>query len=166
MRIAIILLSFLIISSCSTITRFDQTCITCVNSQRIACKGSECPTSFMVGEDCLVTIVETGENIYLNEILKQEKINPRKGLEITIAKLNGRYFLACNEFENMWILTSHKRNTAKIKSVKMPSKDMGITSFELYSGQLKMISQDSKQSYLFDEDKEKWQLIQQARIGD
>ena len=42
-----ILIAF-IFSSCATKIDFDQTCLTCINSQRLLCNNHECPTTAMV----------------------------------------------------------------------------------------------------------------------
>lgn len=157
--------ALLVLASCGTTTRFDQTCITCVSSQRISCKGAECPTSFMVGSDCLVTVVETGENIYLNDILKEEKIAPMDGLQLTLAKVNGRYYISCDSFAKMWYLMPAKKNEACLKSIDMPADRMGIVSFELYDNQLKMISQDKTKEFIFDDNKDKWVDVKTAKVG-
>lgn len=160
-----VLLALIILTSCATTTRFDQTCITCVQSQRIACKGTECPTSFMVGNECFVTMVETGENIFLNDILKEEKIEPRGGINFTIAKVNGRYFLVGENFKFSWVIAPKSKNLATIKAVEMPALGFGIPSFELYDKQLKMVSQDKNLEFIYDDDKDKWIDVKSAKVG-
>lgn len=156
----------IVLSACGTVTRFDQTCLTCVNSQRLSCKGNECPVTFMVNNDCFVTLIETGENIFLNDILKEEKIQPKGGLQMTLAKVNGRYFIIGEGFAKMWMLAPAKRNTAKLSSIEMPAPNMGICSFELYDKQLKVISQDKSKEFIYDDIKDKWIDVKTAKIGE
>lgn len=156
----------ILLASCSTVTRFNQTCITCVSSQRLACNKGECPTSFMVGNDCFVTIIETGENIYLNDILKLENIQPRSGIDFTIAKFNGRYFLHSDLFSKMWLLVPHKKNTAKIKAVELPEKNLGIVVFEINNNQLKMFAKNRSLEFIFDDENDKWINAKSVKAGE
>jgi len=87
--------------SCATKIPFEQTCLTCVISQRIACIGSECPETIMAGNNCITTFPETGEKINLNYILFQEKITPQNGIPLTLAKIRGRYFVIGKDFSNL-----------------------------------------------------------------
>ena len=96
-----IFVAILLYVGCATKIPFEQTCLTCTQSQRIGCSGDECPTSFMVGKNCIATIIETGEKINLNYILQQEKINLAAGIPLTIAKIRGKYFITGNNFNNL-----------------------------------------------------------------
>ncbi len=165
MKFFSIIIVAVLMASCGTVTRLDQTCITCVSSQRIACQGPECPASFMNGASCLVTMVETGENIYLNDILKEEKITPRDGIRITLAKVNGRYYVAGESFTKVWYLIPRKKNEACLKSVEMPAANMGVVTFEVFDNQLKMISENKEMEFLFDDDDNEWHNAKSAKIG-
>lgn len=156
----------LILSSCATVTRFNQTCLTCVSSQRLSCQKGECPTSFLIGNDCYVTMIETGENIYLNDILKEEKIEPRSGINFTLAKYNGRYFVYSDIFKKMWLLKPHKKNTAKIEPVELPEQNLGIVIFEINDNQLKMRNSDGIKEFIFDDEKDKWINVKPAKVGE
>lgn len=114
--------------SCASTMRFDQTCITCVNSQRLSCEDGNCPKTFMLGNNCLVTIIETGENLYLNPIFEKEGLAPSAGVPIAIAKLNGLYYLTGDNFKKLWIICPKKNNEAKIKSIDLPLKNQKIDS--------------------------------------
>lgn len=121
--------------SCMPQIRFDQTCITCIKSMRYYCKEVECPKTFMIGNQSLVTIIETGENIYLNYILRQEYIQPRSGIKIAIAKLNGKIYLTGEEFNNLWILYPEIENRAKLSKIKLPLTDNDLH-FNIYDNLL------------------------------
>lgn len=156
-KLFVALLAFAgLFSGCAQKIRFDQTCLTCVQSQRLACSGNECPSSFMMGSDCVVTMVETGENIFLNEILMEEKISAREGLQFTLAKINSRYFVIGEGFKNMWILTPRKENAASLDKILLPEDAKGIPVFELYNKQLLMRGANNEYAYLYDEDGNKW----------
>lgn len=155
-----------IVSSCATVTRFNQTCLTCVSSQRLSCQKGECPTSFLIGGECYVTMIETGENIYLNDILKEENIEPRNGINFTLAKYNGRYFVFSDSFKKMWLLEPHKRNTAKIKAIGLPENNLGIVIFEIYDNQLKMRNSDGSKEFIFNDEKDKWINVKPVQAGE
>jgi hypothetical protein len=91
----------LLFCSCATKITFEPTCLTCVQSQRINCKGSECPETIMVGGHCYATFDETGERFNIDYILGQEKIAPVSGIPITLAKIRGRYFITGSGFKKL-----------------------------------------------------------------
>lgn len=162
----ILLLLIIILTSCATTIRFDQTCTTCTKSQRLYCEKAECPTSQMIQGKCVVTIIETGEVIFLDEILLKENQTAREGINFTIAKLNGRFILVGENFSKTWIVKPRKKNTACIKGIDMPSQNMGIVIFELDNlNQLKMYSQDKSLSFIFDDNNDKWLEAKSARVG-
>lgn len=170
MRFKLLLLSvcsLALLSACSTVVKMDQTCVTCVQSQRLACTGSECPVSFMVGSECLVTMVETGEHIHLNEILKQEAITPAKDIPFTLAKVNGNYYVIGGGFKNMWILSPSDRNEAKLCKIELPVQALNNQPvFELFNTQLKMRGQNNEYAYIYDDDHNKWINLNLPKAGD
>jgi len=166
MKQIIFMLTIIFLSSCATKINFEQTCTICTKSQRLYCEKAECPTSQMIQGKCVVSIIETGEIIHLDEILKKEGVLPRNGINFTIAKLNGRYVLVGEGLANTWLIKPRKKNSACIKSVKMPALSMGIVVFELdNTNQLKMYSQDKTKSFIFDDDNDKWIETKSARVG-
>ncbi len=166
MKNLLILLTFIFLASCATKINFHQTCTTCTKSQRLFCEKAECPTSQIIQGRCVVSIIETGELIYIDEILKNEGIPAREGINFTIAKLNGRFILVGENFKNTWLITPHRKNIASIKGIQMPAQSMGIVFFELDNlNQLKMYSQDKTKSYIFDDNKDKWLEAKSARVG-
>lgn len=157
----IIFLKLLIISliliSCSNPTlRFDQTCITCIKSQRFLCSGDECPKTFKVGDNLLVTMTETGENIYLTNILLAEKLPLKEGIPIAIAKINGKIFLTGDSFNNLWILYPRPKNEASYEAIKLPEAKIVSPVFELFTSKLMLSAQNYSHKYLFDDEKNKW----------
>lgn len=81
----------------------------------------------MIGDQCIVTMVETGENIFLNPILEEEMIKPAADIPIAIAKLNGYVYLTGNGFKQLWMLTPGKDNKAKLKSIELPLENVKIS---------------------------------------
>ncbi|MEJ5245325.1 MAG: hypothetical protein WHV28_06420 [Bacteroidota bacterium] len=165
-KLFLILLASSIIAGCASTTTFEQTCLTCVSSQRFSCKKGECPESFMVGNDCYVTIIETGENIYLNDILKEEQIQPRNGINFSIAKYNGRYFLYSDSFTKMWLIIPHKKNIVKYKSIELPEKNLGLAVFEINEKLLRIYDQNRERFYVFDDEKDKWINNKSVKAGE
>ncbi len=169
MKIRFVLLTAVVsilLASCGAKMRFDQTCMTCVQSQRLSCTGQECPQSFMIGNDCVVTMVETGENIFLNMILNEEKITPREGIPFTIAKFNGSYYLIGDGLKNMWKVTPSGRNQACFKDIKLPQDGIGIPVFEIANGQLKMRGKSNEFAYIYDDENEKWINVNSPKAGE
>ena len=165
-KLFLFLFATLLFAGCASTTKFEQTCLTCVSSQRLSCKKGECPESFMAGNDCYVTIIETGENIYLNDILKEEKISPRSGIQFSIAKYNGRYFLYSDSFAKMWLIIPHNKNIAKYKSVELPERNLGLAIFEINEKILKIHDQNRERFYVFDDEKDKWINNKSVKAGE
>jgi hypothetical protein len=154
----------LILAGCGSTLRFDQTCVTCVKSQRFSCLGDECPSSFMVGSDALVTITETGENIFLTPILLEEQINAKSGIPVTIAKINGKVMLTANDFKSLWLLYPKAKNEACYKNVELPEGKIEGAVFELFSGKLLLSATNYKNKYFFDDEDNKW-IVKDAVKG-
>jgi len=154
----LILFFALALWGCSSVVRFDQTCITCIKSQRLSCTGDECPSTFMLANDCVVTMIETGENIYLTKILPDEKIQPKAGIPIAIAKLNGKFFLTGDYFDKLWIISPKASNEACYDYVELPQPDIESPVFELFNGRLMLGAKNYKSRYIFDEDSNKWHV--------
>lgn len=167
LKFALIFVVAVALTSCGgTVVRFDQTCMTCITSQRLSCNGTDCPASFMVGSDCFVTIVETGENVHLNKILELEKISVREGIPFTLAKVNGSYYVIGEGFKNMWIVSPSGRNEATLDFVKLPEVNIGIPVFELYNKQLKMRGKSNEYNYLYEDVSKKWINQNSAKAGE
>jgi hypothetical protein len=155
----------LFISSCSTKIPFEQTCLTCVQSQRLNCKGNDCPATIMAGSNCLAMIEETGEKINMNHILTTENLAIKSGIPLTLAKVRGRYFVIGEGFKNLWMLTPNE-NEAKIKQIKLPADNLTLPPiFELVDGNLLMRGQRNEFSYTYDIDKNKW-LANSSKAGE
>lgn len=155
--IVTVLFTTLTFYSCSHPTlRFDQTCITCIKSQRLSCSGDECPKSFAVGSDYLVTITETGENIHITDILNSENLSQKSGVPIALAKINGKIFLTGNSFKNLWILYPKSKNEARYRAVKLPQSDIINPIFEIFTSKLLLSAQNYSNKYIFDEENDKW----------
>lgn len=153
------ILVLLICTSCATKIDFEQTCLTCVQSQRLLCKDHECPVTAMIGEDCIVIMTETGEKIFINEILKGEKITPRSGINVTIDKIRGRYFITGEEFNHLWMLTP-KGNQAKLNKFEFPESDLQMPPvFEINNKNLLMRGENKEYTYIFNIDNEKWENL-------
>ncbi len=162
---SLIALIFFTILSCSNPTlRFDQTCITCIKSQRFLCSGDECPKTFKVSENYIVTITETGENIYVTNILEAENIKPKEGIAFAIAKINGKIFLTGESFNHLWILYPRPKNEASYKAVKLPESNIVSPVFELFTSRLMLSAQNYSHKYLFDDEDNKW-IIHGAMKG-
>ena len=156
----------LIISSCSPTLRFDQTCITCIKSQRIACTGDNCPATFIVNGNCLVTIVETGENIYLNSILEKEQIPAKDGIPVSIAKMDGKIYITANNFKNLWILYPKVPNEAKFSSIKLPKENITLPVFDFSDGKLRLTAGNyDKMSYILIDDNN-WIIYKETKAGE
>lgn len=170
MRLKLLLLSvcsLAILSSCATVVKMDQTCITCVQSQRMPCKDCEYPASMMIGNECVVTLLETGENIHLNEILKQEMITPAKDIPFTLAKINGMYCVIGQGFKNMWMLVATDKNEAELTKVELPKDVLGTQPvFELFNGELLMRGPKTEYEYLYDEKENIWKHKSNPKAGE
>jgi len=153
----LILLGFtVLLVSCATKIPFEQTCLTCIQSQRLNCKGTECPETIMANNECLVSIAETGEKISMNYILSEEGIVIKTGIPVTIAKIRGRYLLTGYGFKNLWILTPAE-NSAKVKRIKLPEDNLALPPvFEISNSNLLMRGEKNNYSYVFDIDNFKW----------
>ncbi len=116
----------------------------------------------MVENDCLVTLIETGENIRMNEILDAEYIKPQGGLQIAIAKINGSYFLTGEQFNNLWILTPAGKNLAQYYSVPLPQAKPVNPVFELYSNALLYHADGLKGRFVYNEIEKKWKNIDET----
>jgi len=151
-----VLLTLPLFYSCATKIPFEPTCITCVQSQRMNCKGNDCPETIMVGSNCVAMFDETGETIIINQILKEENITPQKGIPLTLAKIRGRYFVIGKDFKNLWMLTPVK-NSARIKKIPLPANNLELPPvFELAEGNLLMRGQRNEYVYVYDIDNKKW----------
>ena len=160
-----ILIAF-IFSSCATKIDFDQTCLTCINSQRLLCNNHECPTTAMVNGHCIALLSETGEKITMDKILESEGIIPRDGIDLTIAKIGGRYFVTGYGFKNLWMLTPTD-NQAKIKGFKFPADNLSMPPvFEISNKNLLMRDQNNGYKFLFNIDNKKWELISTTKAGE
>lgn len=162
----------LIVSSCAPTMKFDQTCMTCIKSQRFSCQDDNCPKSFMSGENCLVTLVETGENIYLNSILQEEKIPVSGGIPVAIAKMDGKYYLTGNNFNSLWILTPKVPNEAKYSSIKLPVENVKINApvfdFQILgpgSYRLRLTASNYNNKIYVLNDDDKWTLFTEGKVG-
>ena len=148
-----------LITSCATATKipFEQTCLTCVQSQRLNCSGNNCPETIMAGTDCIAMLDETGEKINMNHILKVENIEPKRGIPLTLAKIRGRYFVIGKDFQNLWELTPVK-NEAKIRKIALPENNLQLPPvFEIADGgNLLMRGQQNEYIYIYDIDSRKW----------
>lgn len=150
----------LLVTSCSMPKlRFDQTCITCIKSQRFSCKGDECPQTFMIGSDAVVTIIETGENIYMTDILTQEGIALKSGLPLTLAKLNGRIYITGDNFSTLWSLYPNPENSAGYKMIQLPEAvKLESPVFEIFNNHLVLTAKNLSTRYLYNEEDDKWEL--------
>lgn len=147
----------ILFTSCATKIQFDQTCLTCINSQRIMCKEHECPVTIMVDTVCTVLMSETGEKIVVNEILRQEGISARDGINLTLAKIRGRYFVTGEGFGHLWMLTP-TTDMAKIKKYAFPAKNLAMPPvFEINKKNLLMRGAQKEYQYIFNIDTEKWE---------
>lgn len=165
----VFLLPVILICSCAPSMKFDQTCLTCISSQRYSCEDKDCPKTFMIGNECIVTIVETGENIYLNSILEEEGIKPGAEIPIAIAKLNGFLFLTGNGFGNLWRLCPKPGNEAKYKAFDLPMEDIRINnpvfSLDLQNYLLKLTADNfNGKTYIFDDGE--WMLESSGKAGE
>ena len=142
--------------SCATKIPFDQTCLTCIQSQRLNCRGDECPKTIVVAGNCLVLIEETGEKINVNHILEKENIKIQKDISVTVAKIRGRYFITGSDFKNLWILTP-VLNEAKVKSIALPESNLVLPPvFEITNGNLLVRGINNEYSFIYDIDKNVW----------
>ncbi len=165
----IVFLSTFLLFSCASNLKFDQTCLTCVKSQRFACSNDECPKTFLVDKQCLVTIVETGENIFLNPILEEEMIMPAADIPVAIAKLNGYVYLTGNGFNKLWILTPQGDNEAEYKAIELPLPKLKIQnpifSLDLSNYLLKLTADNyNGKTYVLEDDE--WSLIDGGKAGE
>ena len=165
-----VLVLVLLAASCAPTMRFDQTCYTCIKSQRISGNPESGPKSQINGQDCMVTIVETGENIYLNDILKEEKITPVANIPLTIAKVNGKVYLTGNGFSKLWIICPKPGNEAKYKSIDFPIEkiniDEPIFNIDFESIRLKLSANNlGGKTYILLDDSE-WILEKSGKAGE
>ena len=145
-----------LVCSCATKIPVEQTCLTCIQSQRLGCRGAECPETIMANNECIVLIGETGERINMNYILSQEGIVATRGIPVAVAKIRGRYLLTGLGFKNLWVLTPSK-NTAKVKPIKLPQNNLSLPPvFEISNSNLLMRGEKNDYSYIFDIDNLKW----------
>ncbi len=110
----------------------------------------------MVANDCVVTMIETGENLYLTTILPEESIQPRAGIPVAIAKLNGKFFLTGDNFNKLWIISPKSKNEASYDYVELPQPKIEGPVFELFNGRLMLGAKNYKTRYIYDEDSNKW----------
>ena len=145
----------LLFSSCATKIPFDQTCLNCIQSQRIGCKENDCPQTIMVGGNCIVTIEETGEKINMNYILFKENIPSASGIPLTLAKIRGRYFITGANFKNLWILTPVE-NQAKVDCLLFPKSIGAAPVFEIADNNLLVRDKENTYFHQYDIDAKKW----------
>ena len=161
----LLLVAIMVFVSCATKIPFEQTCLTCVQSQRINCKGDDCPQTVMVGSNCIAIMDETGEKINMNYILTQEKIQITGGIPLTIAKIRGRYFVAGKMFRNLWILTPCE-NEARVKFIPFPMNVIDEAPiFEITGDNLLIKDANNRYAFEYDIDAKKW-INQKARAGE
>jgi hypothetical protein len=154
--VLLVFMSLIIFACSAPVLHFDQTCITCVKSQRYSCAGDECPSTFMAGGECLVTMVETGENIYVAPILTGEQMPVAAGIPVAIAKLNGKYYLTGNNFTKLWIIVPKSGGEAKYYSIPLPENKVAEPVFEFFDKKLMLSGKNYKSKYILDDD-ENWQ---------
>jgi len=123
----------------------------------------------MVGSESIVTIVETGENIYLNAILTEEGITPKADIPIAIAKVNGYVYLTGQGFIKLWRLCPRPENEAKYKSFDLPVENEKIKSpvfsIDLQNLLLKLTADNyNGKTYIFDDGK--WVLETSGKAGE
>ncbi|MCX7737788.1 MAG: hypothetical protein N2319_13890 [Candidatus Kapabacteria bacterium] len=169
---SLIILSIFLFS-CGTTVKFEQTCVTCIKSQRFSCQDGNCPTSFMIGDQCLVTVIETGENIFLNPILEKEQITPKSGIKVAIAKIQGKFYLTANDFKKLWILYPKVPDKAKICDIDLPQKDIKIfepvfslNSTDPMNYKLRLTASNYSDKTFELQDDDKWLLVNQAKVGE
>ena len=159
-KLFLLLLATVTIFGCSHPTiRFDQTCINCIKSQRLSCEDEDCPLTFLNGKECFVTMIETGENIYMNEILTGENKEIQGGIPIAIAKISGKYYLTGNNFINLWIIVPEMIDRAAYHSLAVPDSLVKEPVFELYNNQLVLSGKSYKNKFVLDEDKREWRIF-------
>jgi len=151
-------------SSCATKIPFEQTCLNCIQSQRINCKGDDCPQTIMVGTNCIATIDETGEKINMNHILTQENIPLEKGIPLTIAKIRGRYFVTGKSFKSLWILTPSE-DQAKVENIVFPNNIVDAPIFEITDNNLLVRDPQNQYVLQYDIDNKKW-INQSIKAGE
>ncbi|MDR0926839.1 MAG: hypothetical protein LBO69_03625 [Ignavibacteria bacterium] len=148
--------SALLFSGCATKIPFEQTCLNCVQSQRLNCKGSECPSTILSNGQVIAVFAETGEKINLTYILSEEKLSLEKGIPLAMAKVRGRYFVVGQGFSNLWVLTPSE-NEAKVKSFPLPNSNLKLPPvFEVSDGNLLMRGDNKEYSFTWDVENNKW----------
>lgn len=161
-----IIILIAIVSACSPKLRFDQTCMTCIKSQRLACKDGNCPETFITDNNCIVTLIETGENIFLNPILEKEGITPKAGIPVSIAKMNGKIYLTADNFKKLWILKPQIDNEAKYASIALPEFFVMKPVFDFSDKKLRLVADNfGKKMYLLIDD-DNWQLFNEPKAGE
>ncbi|MGE5480628.1 MAG: hypothetical protein ACM3U1_09415 [Chloroflexota bacterium] len=156
---SLIVLSAAVLAGCaSQKLPFEQTCMTCVRSQRLGCVGDECPSTFMIGGNAVVTMIETGENIYLNPILLKENIAPKQGIPVAIAKIRGIYFLIAENFSHLYMITDPEGAESKFEEFELPNKMKSITApvFEITGSKLMLSASNLNGKWVFYDDDEEW----------
>jgi len=166
-------ISSLLLISCGSSLHFEQTCVTCIKSQRFSCQDGNCPVTFMIGEQCLVTIVETGENIFLNPILEKEQLAPKSGIKVAIAKVSGKFYLTANDFKQLWILYPKVPDKAKFCSIDLPEKEIKIfepvftlNNVDPMNYKLRLTASNYSEKVWELKDDDTWVLINQAKVGE
>jgi len=123
----------------------------------------------MVGDQCLITIVETGENIFLNPIFEKEEIIPKAGIAVAIAKLNGNVYLTANGFKKLWILEPEEDNEADFSAIDLPMKGLEIQnpvfSLDLKNYLLKLTA-DNYKGKLYTLDDGEWSAANGGKAGE
>lgn len=165
--------SSLLFVACGSSLKFEQTCVTCIKSQRFSCQDGNCPSTFMIGDQCLVTIIETGENIFLNPILEKEQLKPKNGIKVAIAKIHGKLYLTANDFKYLWILYPKIPDEAKFSSIDLPIKEakifepvFSLNNVDPMNYKLRLTASNYSDKTYELQDDDKWILINQAKVGE
>ena len=142
-------------TSCATKIQFDKL-LNLYQSQEYCVKSMECPVTIMC-ITCLYSLMsETGEKIS-SRILRQEGISARDGINLTLAKIRGRYFVTGEGFGHLWMLTP-TTDMAKIKKYAFPAKNLAMPPvFEINKKNLLMRGAQKEYQYIVNIDTEKWE---------
>lgn len=119
MKVFISIFLLILLVSCGTTIKFNQTCMNCTSSQRID-PDEYSPSTLIIDGKCVVSIIETGEILFIDDILESELIVKTEGIPIAIAKYNGVYYLIGQEFKNLWLIYGKPDNRASICSMETP----------------------------------------------